>query len=537
MNEHIFRFDNTPSPPPTQNTPIPEDLPQSLSSFYFRKKHLNFLQQYPDGTIVRLNREDVVSVLKAEGAFDSHRNLDQFFYKLRHSRAVDYDGPLPGYRIGLHRSNGQNLFCSSAAAPIKADPSRVSAREADPALKPEPPSGEDPASRGGPDEAGWPIIAELLRRLLVTPESGDLQRLTILAHLKVAHATLLRCLAEPDPTTQPTSGTPTSGPAGKRNVRPQQALALCGAVASGKTFLFEQVIAPILGNRIVDAHKAFCASSEGFTGELLNGEVWKIDDHAGSTRPETRRTFSSNIKAYLFSGNVSIHPKNLTPITLSPYGRLFIICNDEDKDMLILPDMSNDILDKIIVLRTLSAKSPMPSDTDEEREAYQIAVHAELPSLVAALEAWEIPESIRATRTGVASYHNPVIIGKLETHHPEVLLIEMIHQAIDDETLMQHPETLWHGTATDLHRALTNSASHAFARSASELLSNPKATGMYLGKITEASAHFEQRYQLCIRQGSYRRGIKTYLINATSTGESSPVTTSTGGNAFQTPLL
>ena len=517
MSERIFRFDNTPPTPPpdpasdqTQYTLNSRDSPQTLSSFYFRKKHLNFLQQYPDGTIVRLSREDVVSVLKAECAFDAQRNLDQFFYNLRHSNAVDYDGPLPGYRLGLHHSNGQALFCSSAAQPVKAHSSQ-----------PPPPGGElNPAvpASPAPSETGWPIIAELLKRLLVTPESGDLQRLTLLAHLKVAHATLLRCLAEPNATETPTNVSPT-----KRNVRPQQAMALCGPVASGKTFLFEQIIAPILGNRIVDVYKAFCASSEGFTGELLNGEVWKIDDHAGSTRPETRRTFSANIKSYLFSGNVSIHPKKLTPMTLTPYGRLFIICNDEDKDMLILPDITIDLLDKMIVLRTLSAQSPMPSDTDEEREAYQTTVQAELPHLIAALEAWEIPEFMRAARTGVASYHNPVIVRKLETLHPEVLLIEMIHQAIDDETLIQPPETLWQGTATDLHRTLTNSASLSFARSASELLSSPKATGMYLGKITEASEHFEHRYQLCVRHGPHRRGIRTYLIHATSAPAETPL--------------
>jgi hypothetical protein len=131
------------------------------------------------------------------------------------------------------------------------------------------------------------------------------------------------------------------------------------------------------------------------------------------------------------------------------------------------------------------------------------------------LQDWEIPESMRTTRTGVVSYHNPLIVGKLEALHPEVLLVEMIHQAIDDEILMTPPETMWQGTATDLHKVLTNSTSHAFARSASELLSTPKATGMYLGRITDASDHFQSRYQLCIRQGPHRRGIKTYLIHAT----------------------
>jgi hypothetical protein len=497
MSNRIFQFQDEEA---SEDADIPRSHSQPLSTFFFRKKHLNFIQKYPDGTTVRLSRDDVISVLKAEQAFDAQRNLDQFFYNIRHSHAVDYDGPLPGYRLGLHVANGQDLFCSSAPQPVLAPPSAGN----------RPPKtacdlAGSPPKKSAPDETGWPVIAELLRRLLVTPESGDIQRLTLLAHLKVAHATLVQCLAEPDPDKPPP----------KRNIRPQQALAICGPVGSGKTFIFEQVIAPLLGNRVVDAFKAFCASAEGFTGELLNGEVWKIDDHAGSTRADLRRTFAANIKSYLFSGNVSIHPKGLTPLTIAPYGRLFIICNDEDKDMLVLPDLSSDMLDKIIVLRSLSAKSPMPSDSDEERQLSQAAVEAELPALVQALQDWEIPESMRTTRTGVISYHNPLIVGKLEALHPEVLLVEMIHQAIDDEILMTPPETMWQETATDLHKVLTNSTSHAFARSASELLSTPKATGMYLGRITDASEHFEKRYQLCIRQGPHRRGIKTYLIHAT----------------------
>jgi hypothetical protein len=187
----------------------------------------------------------------------------------------------------------------------------------------------------------------------------------------------------------------------------------------------------------------------------------------------------------------------------------------ENKDMLVLPDLSCDMRDKVVVFRSLSATSPMPSDSDAERQLYHAALEAELPSVVQVLQDWEIPESMRSTRTDVVSYHNPIIVGKLEAPHPEVLLVEMIHQASDNEILMTPPETMWQGTAIDFHKVLTNSTSHAFARSASELLSTPKATGMYLGRITDASEHFQSCYQLCIRQGPHRRGIKTYLIHVT----------------------
>ena len=120
MRNRIFQFEDEEA---SEDAYIPGSHPQPLSTFFFRKKHLNFIQKYPDGTTVRLSRDDVISVLKAEQAFDAQRNLDQFFYKIRHSHAVDYDGPLPGYRLGLHAANGQDLFCSSAPQPVLAPPS------------------------------------------------------------------------------------------------------------------------------------------------------------------------------------------------------------------------------------------------------------------------------------------------------------------------------------------------------------------------------------------------------------------------------
>jgi hypothetical protein len=186
--------------------------------------------------------------------------------------------------------------------------------------------------------------------------------------MKMSIASLRQCMREP------------------RNVRPAQTCIIVGPVNCGKTFLFEQVIAPVLGGRVVDAFKAFSANAEGFNGELLNGELWKRDDRHGSTRADLRRTFASNIKSYLFSGNVSFHSKGRTPVTLNPFGRLFIFANDEDKDLLVLPDTTPDMADKLHILRCNPAEPPMPTDAEIERVAYCATVTAKLPHLIADLD-------------------------------------------------------------------------------------------------------------------------------------------------------
>jgi hypothetical protein len=79
MSNRIFQFQDEEA---SEDAELPGSHPQPLSTFFFRKKHLNFIQKYPDGTTVRLSRDDVISVLKAEQAFDAQR---QGAYPTHHS--------------------------------------------------------------------------------------------------------------------------------------------------------------------------------------------------------------------------------------------------------------------------------------------------------------------------------------------------------------------------------------------------------------------------------------------------------------------
>jgi len=445
----------------------------SESRFFYRKDSFNYLQEYPDGTAVRITHRDVISVLKAENNREQNGDLDVFFYNLRHNHALDYDGSMPGYRLGLHELNGHRYYCSAVPRLIS------------PVVRE-----EESAELG----SGWPVIHELMRRLFVTSESGQDQFWTLLAHLKLSLAALRQCLCD------------------ERNVRPAQACIIVGPVNCGKTFLFEHVIAPVLGGRVVDAFKAFSATAEGFNGELLNGELWKIDDRHGSTRSEMRRTFASNIKSYLFSGNVSFHSKGRTPVTLNPFGRLFILANDEDKDLLVLPDTTPDMVDKLHILRCNAAGSPMPTATEKERAEYCATVAAELPHLVAELDEWEIPSYLRHDRTGIKSYVNPVSYERLEQGKPELLLAELIHGAIAASILHADQGRVWQGTALELHGRLTQTDCPNWRR-AIDLLSGTRSTGIFLARIADHSEQFAARFQLLIRKGPQKRGCATYFIS------------------------
>ncbi|NBV85443.1 MAG: hypothetical protein EBS01_04090, partial [Verrucomicrobia bacterium] len=245
------------------------------SAIYYMKHGTTHLWEQPNGQVVFANESTVKRTLKQESVFEklSNSQLEGKLYDIQTGLALDYAGPLPGYRKGTHRENGMMLYCTQA---------------------PEMP--EELPSEGEAFGSRWPVIHELMRRLFVIDGNED-QFWTILAHLKSAQETLSRLL-NPKETHS------------RRSVQPGQAVALVGPKNSGKSLLLAQIIAPLLGGRVVDAFKAFTANSDGFNGELLNGEIWLIDDQEHSTDIRTRRRLASHLKSKLFGAGVAFHPKH-----------------------------------------------------------------------------------------------------------------------------------------------------------------------------------------------------------------------------------
>lgn len=136
------------------------------STFYYRRRHKDYLQTYPDGRSVLVNGDSVGTALRLEGGVRKAADIEARLYAIRRDAAIDYDGPLPGYCRGLHRENGLELYCTSAPAlPVP------TARETEP----------NPGPAFG---ASWPVIHELLCRLLVAEDAGERQFWTFIASLK-----------------------------------------------------------------------------------------------------------------------------------------------------------------------------------------------------------------------------------------------------------------------------------------------------------------------------------------------------------------
>jgi hypothetical protein len=347
------------------------------------------------------------------------------------------------------------------------------------------------SSQGSTFGEGWPMIREIMRRLFCTDSTED-QFWTVLAHLRLSYQELCRLLANDEH-------------AGERSVRPGQALALVGPRDGGKSFFFDQVIAPVLGGRKVDAFKAFTGEAEGFNGELLNGEVWFIDDQEYSTDIRTRRKFAAHIKSKLFGSNMAFHVKYQTPITLKPFGRLFICCNDTPENLSVLPPITEDIADKIHLVRCNNAKMPMPTQTEEERKALRDTVRLELPHFIGDLLGMSIPAAITHHRTGVRTFQHPWVLDQLKRQSPETQLAELILSAFDTDTL--HGD-VWEGSSRELKDSLTSDTAR-FSRDARALLSWPNAAGTYLARLVRDQ---QEGTGLQVSELGQRSGIMRFRI-------------------------
>ena len=184
------------------------------------------------------------------------------------------------------------------------------------------------------------------------------------------------------------------------------------------------------------------------------------------------------------------------------------MCNDTAENLRVLPDITQDIEDKIHLFRCHAGQAPMPRHTEEERRLYREQIASELPWMAGELEQWSVPPMYVEDRSGVKTYKDPVLLATLRRQDPEAMLAELIQSAFESGALECNP---WRGTAAQLQGLLCRrDASNS--RQACELLSWPRAAGTYLGRIVEKGWFFEVEFGLRTRRKGQNRGVEWYEI-------------------------
>lgn len=351
-------------------------------------------------------------------------DIDAALCRIQTRHFVHFAGPLAGMARGLHEASGSKVLVTTSPAIIPAAP------------------GE------------WPTLRAVIDGLLgADPEAGENQVKVFLGWLKFARESVMT---------------------GRR--RPGQVMALAGPRNCGKSLLID-IVELALGGRRANPYPYFTGRTQ-FNADLAGAELLAIDDEAGSTDIRARKNLAASIKSNLFSGSVRVEGKHKTGFSFGPCWRVMIALNDEPEALLVLPPITEDIADKLTVLRCHRRPLPMPAHTLDERDAFFATLKMELPALLDWLLAYDPPGHLREERCGVAHFHHPAILDALRELSPEGALSDLIDTA-ERAGGIALP---WVGTAAELRGLLT--ACTSTARDADKLLGNwAPAAGSYLAKL------------------------------------------------------
>jgi len=461
-------------PDSIEEAPIVAEL--TKSQFFYRKRSKDFLQWTNEDKVLPLSETACRMMMRREGHVEGTDKtaMDEVICGVMLKNALDYDGPLPGYRVGLHKERGNLYFCDSQPEWLHGTP----------------PSSENMG-------AGWETIFSLMQGLFVQHESWK-QLGHFLATLKQSRDCLKLAL---------------QGYGEQRQVRSGQATVLCGPKACGKSFMLKKVIAPILGGRVHDAHKAFSSGSEGFNGELLGGEVWVVDDKEHASDIRTRKQFGSSIKSMLYSGLVGFHAKHKTQISVVPFARLFILCNDQDDAIKVLPPLTTDIEDKIHLFRCGYALPTMATESNDDWTLYGEKVKSELPAFAGWLDQHQIPAKLLDKRSGVSCYQDSYVVALLASQSPEYNVAQLIVHALERGILRNHGNITSRMILDDLRN---DEGTQYQARNL--LHDDPALLGRYLGRIHDDSRRYQTQMGLFITRHSGPRDVVEWQFQLTDCG-------------------
>jgi len=412
---------------------------QAMTAYYDhpRKEYVVAVtsQHYHSRTEAQFKRELRFRELTTD--FLPGRNWSQIDVALRYfqqQKFVDYVGGLAGRNCGFYEENGIRILVTKEPRIII------------------------------PSQGGWRIFNQFLANLLGGPDEpyGDEQLTVFYGWIRTGYQALI-----------------------EHRFQPGQALAVAGPVNSGKSLL-QSLITEILGGRSAKA-MPYLQGRTDFNGELFEAEHLVLEDEAASTLHRDRITLGASLKNLIANRIHPCHPKHRQIVNLAPWWRVSLSLNDRPERLLVLPSLSEDIADKIILLRASKYPMPMEAVTAEQKEIFWKTLVSELPAFIWwLLNEFELPREWQEARFGVHTFHHPELARELEELSAAMALLALIDAAdiwtaYDPAIGIRDVTDPWVGTALELRGLLmTNQKTH---RDATRLLDWINACGQYLNDL------------------------------------------------------
>ena len=205
-----------------------------------------------------------------------------------------------------------------------------------------------------------------------------------------------------------------------------QCLVVAGPSGVGKSFLFNNVIGPMMGGAL-DADQYY-VEGDKFTGSLFNAPIHLIDDKICDLDHRTRTAFTTRLKVVVATARLRYEEKYRNSVPSVPWlGRVVIACNMDPRSLSILPDLEQSNADKITMLKTGPVKYDFfPNRADNVRK-----VKEELPRFARFVLEYKRDLRLFDKRMGVKAYQHPDMrVAAAENGYTNVV-VDALRQTID----------------------------------------------------------------------------------------------------------
>lgn len=394
---------------------VPIFFDQTTGAYFGRNAHGEFMR-YPERPLSLL--------LRRAGFSDTFKHPNGLTYleaeilRITEENSVHFAGPMGGYEPGLYEQAGSRVLLTTRP--------------------------QIPVPRPGP----WPTLKNFLSQLL-----GQ-QAKYFCAWIKCAHESLEK-------------GPPWS---------PGQMLAIAGPGGAGKSLL-QSKITKMLAGRVSSPYR-YMTGKTNFSAEVYSAEHALIGDQNHKRDKSSRRNFGAAIKEIVANPEAQIRGLYKSGITLYPFVRLSLTLNDNPLALLVLPEMDEDVKDKVMLLHARRVDFPWPSRTFADKNAYGQRLDEEIPAFLYYLRRWTIPEAISDKRYGVVSFKSPELLTEVAKVSSEAKVWSLIDMYIFADP---HQKS-WHGKAAELERMLRDRVK---GESLDRLFDYPGALGGYLKLLAD----------------------------------------------------
>jgi hypothetical protein len=414
---------------------------QGAKKFWWRSARGEWVGR--DKELAKSYLKQFCSVSGAASKDEKISQLDRELLRVTNEDYVSYAGPLAGWREGFFVEAGQRILVTRSPALI------------------DPVHGE------------WPTLDRMFSALLAGSEAPESEEAAIIDQRPSFFAWWrysLQCLRECYP---------------ERGL----CMVLAGDAGCGKT-LIKEMVRLSFGGREVYPY-SYMIGRDNFNAEMLEAELWTVDDETADTKMTARIEFGAEIKKAVANSAMRFRGMMREAVTLTTFKRLFICVNREPDRLMVLPPMDDDIKGKVALLMAYNSKmfEEVANHSTAEKKEFWAKLNEELPHFLHwLLYEFEAGEELNG-RFGSPAYHHPEIGRELFTLSPEMILMDQIDRVL--ASYFSSPlNDFWEGSSAALRNLLVAEDSPL---SSSECKNVPPPN--WLGKnVRKLSERFPSRF-------------------------------------------